>query len=46
MKLNRMGENCSFVLTCHVKNVPVYDFRLILGSSTSLSVKQFLKMIY
>ena len=28
-EVNRMGENSSFIFTCYVKNVPVYDFKLV-----------------
>ena len=29
VKLTRMGENSSFIFTCYVKTVPVYDFNPI-----------------
>ena len=28
-EVNTMGENSSFIFTCYVKTVPVYDFRLV-----------------
>ena len=28
-KVNTMGENSSFNITCYVKTVPVYDFTLV-----------------
>ena len=28
-EVNRMGENSSFIFTCCVKTVPVYDFKLV-----------------
>ena len=28
-EVNRMGENGSFILTCYMKTVPVYDFILV-----------------
>ena len=34
-KVDRMGENSSFIFTGYVKTVPVYDFKLVWVSSTS-----------
>ena len=28
-KVDTMDENSSFIFTCYVKTVPVYDFKLI-----------------
>ena len=38
-----MGNNSSFIFTCYVKTVPVYDLVWVVLHS---SVKEFFKMIY
>ena len=40
-EVNRMGENSSFIFTCYVKTVPVYDFKLVwivLKNAISISI--------
>ena len=44
-EVNRMGENGSFILTCYIKAVPVYDFKLV-WVVLHLPVKEFFKTIY
>ena len=44
-EVNRMGENGSFILTCYIKTVSVYDFKLV-WVILHLPVKEFFKTIY
>ena len=40
-----MGENSSFIFTCYIKIVPVYNFKLV-WVALHLSDKEFFKTIY
>ena len=42
-EVNRMGENRSFILTCYMKTVSVYDFKLV-WVILHLPVKEFSKL--
>ena len=44
-EVNGMGENGSFILTCYIKTVSVYDFKLV-WVVLHLPVKEFFKTIY
>ena len=44
-EVNRTGENGFFILTCYIKTVPVYDFKLV-WVILHLPVKEFFKTIY
>ena len=44
-EVNRMSENISFIITCYVKNVPVYDFELVCVVLHP-SAKEFFKAIH
>ena len=44
-EINRMGESGSFILTCYIKTVPVYDFKLV-WVLLHPPVKEFFKTIY
>ena len=44
-QVNAMGENSSFIFTCYVKTVPVYNFKLG-WVVPHPSVKEFFKTIY
>ena len=44
-EVNRMGENSSFIFTCYVKTVSIYDFKLVLVVLHP-PVKEFFKTIY
>ena len=43
-EVNRMAENRSFIFTCYVKTVPVYDFELV-WVVRHPSVKEFFETI-
>ena len=44
-EVHRMGENSSFILTCYIKTVLVYDFKHV-WVVPHQSVKEFSKTIY
>ena len=44
-EVNRMGENSSFIFTCYVKTVPVYDVKLV-WEDLHPTVKEFFTTIH